>query len=160
MTCHKPMLAILREHGVRLTAQRALILEDLFHHPGHCTAEEIFGRVSELLPGLNRATVYRTLELLQQAQVVTAFNGRDGITVYELMGDAAHHHHHLRCRRCNTEISLEAGPVEALKAEIQQRYGFKADLDHLYINGLCAQCAEESSKGGPNALRTKSHAYP
>jgi Fe2+ or Zn2+ uptake regulation protein len=81
MSCHKPMLADLREHGVRLTAQRALILEDLYHHPGHCTADAIFARVSQNLPGLNRATVYRTLELLHAAGVVSASSGPEGVNV-------------------------------------------------------------------------------
>jgi Fe2+ or Zn2+ uptake regulation protein len=50
MSCHTPSRAELREHSARLTAQRALILEDLYHHPSHCTVDAIFGRVSQRLP--------------------------------------------------------------------------------------------------------------
>jgi Fur family transcriptional regulator, ferric uptake regulator len=146
MSCHKPMLADLREHGVRLTAQRALILEDLYHHPGHCTADAIFARVSQNLPGLNRATVYRTLELLRDAGVVTAGSGPEGINRFELVQDKEQQHHHLHCRECGVELPLEAEPIDALKAEIARRSGFQAELDHLYINGLCAACAAHSDK--------------
>ena len=52
MTCHKPMLDTLQQRGVRLTAQRALILEDLFHSAGHRTAENIYQHVRDRLPGL------------------------------------------------------------------------------------------------------------
>jgi Fur family ferric uptake transcriptional regulator len=140
------MLADLREHGVRLTAQRALILEDLYHHPGHCTADAIFARVSQNLPGLNRATVYRTLELLRDAGVLTASNGPEGITQFELVQGSAQQHHHLHCRGCGVELALATEPVDALKAEIARRSGFRAELDHLYINGLCAACAAHTHK--------------
>ena len=140
MSCHKLMLADLREHGVRLTAQRALILEDLYHHPGHSTADAIFARVSQNLPGLNRATVYRTLELLRDAGLISATSGREGVNHFELLQGADRQHHHLHCRGCGVELSLEAAPIDALKAEIAHRTGFQAELDHLYINGLCAAC--------------------
>jgi Fur family ferric uptake transcriptional regulator len=146
MSCHKPMLADLREHGVRLTAQRALILEDLYHHPGHCTADAIFGRVSQNLPGLNRATVYRTLELLHAAGVVSASSGKEGVNHFELLHGAAQQHHHLHCRGCGVEMDLDAGPIDALKAEIARRSGFQAELDHLYINGLCTTCAAHTKE--------------
>jgi Fe2+ or Zn2+ uptake regulation protein len=146
MSCHKPLLADLREHGVRLTAQRALILEDLYHHPGHCTADAIFGRVSQNLPGLNRATVYRTLEFLRDAGVLTASSGPEGITRFELVRDSGPHHHHLHCRGCGVELELDAEPIDALKAEIARHSGFQVEMDHLYIHGLCAACAAHTKE--------------
>jgi Fe2+ or Zn2+ uptake regulation protein len=146
MSCHTPILTDLREHGVRLTAQRALILEDLYHHPGHCTADAIFGRVSQNLPGLNRATVYRTLEFLRDAGVLTASSGPEGITRFELVQESGPQHHHLHCRGCGVELDLEAEPIDVLKAEIARRSGFQAELDHLYIHGLCAACAARTKK--------------
>ena len=91
MTCHNPMLTSLREHGVRLTAQRALILEDLYHNPGHCTAEEIYARVGQNLPGLNRATVYRTLELLRgrRGDGQRQSRGGDGFELVRDVNDSA-----------------------------------------------------------------------
>ena len=76
MSCYKPMLANLQQQGFRLTSQRALILEDLFHNPGHRTVEDIFQHVSERLPGLNRATIYRTLEMLRAVNLVAASPAR------------------------------------------------------------------------------------
>jgi Fur family ferric uptake transcriptional regulator len=144
MSCHEPRLTYLREHGVRLTAQRALILEDLYHHPGHRTADEIFQRVGPQLPGLNRATIYRTLELFRDTGVVTASVGENGVTEFEVMREGGESHHHLHCRRCGAKLTLETGPVEALQADIARRYGFRAELDHLRISGLCAGCLARS----------------
>ncbi len=131
---------------MRLTPQRAMILEDLYHVPGHRTAEAIFASVSGRLPGLNRATVYRTLEMLHAAHVVSVFEGPDGVTGYELVG-AEDSHHHLVCRECGKLLKLAAGPIEHLRADICQQLGFHADLDHLVITGLCADCAAISGAG-------------
>ena len=145
MSCHKPMLAALQQQGVRLTAQRALILEDLFHNPGHRTAEDVFQHVSQRLPGLNRATVYRTLDLFQNAGVVATFPSRQGATEFELVRSGTDHHHHLVCRRCGSEFSLETEPIDRLKTEIRERFGFEADLEHIVVTGLCARCLAETS---------------
>jgi Fur family ferric uptake transcriptional regulator len=146
MSCHEPRLASLREQGIRMTAQRALILEDLYHHPGHRTAEEIYRRVASRLPGLNRTTIYRTLDLLHDAGIVTTSVGQEGLTEFELVREQGEQHHHLHCRRCGAKLILDSGPVEALKAEIASRYGFRAELDHLRLNGLCSECLAGSDE--------------
>jgi Fur family transcriptional regulator, ferric uptake regulator len=143
MTCHKPALERLQQQGVRLTAQRSVILEDLFHSSGHRTAEAIYQHVSERLPGLNVATVYRTLELFHEAGLIVSYPGKDGITEFELVRSGGDLHHHLVCRRCGTEYAMEIEPVEQLRATIFERFGFHADLDHIVLTGLCAHCAKE-----------------
>jgi len=144
MTCHKSMLADLQGRGLRLTAQRALILEDLYHHPGHRTVEDIFAHLGERLPGLNRATVYRTLGMLRDAGVLATFSGPDGITEFELIGLPAERHHHLVCHECGAEYALDPLPVERFGGEIRSATGFRPDLNHLVIFGLCETCAERS----------------
>ena len=151
MSCHKTMLNMLHERGVRLTPQRALILEDLFHHPGHRTVEDIFQNVSANLPGLNRTTVYRTLELLHAAGVAAAFPMPNGITEFELVRTGETPHHHLICRTCGTEYDLPPEPVERLAAEIERTYGFRPEFEHLVIAGLCAACATAAAARPPAA---------
>jgi Fur family transcriptional regulator, ferric uptake regulator len=151
MTCHKALLQQLQEEGLRLTPQRALILEDLYHNPGHRTAEDIFAHVSGRLPGLNRATVYRTLDTLHGAHVLCTFVGSDGRTEYELVRTGEAMHHHLLCRRCGAEIAFDPAPIERLKADILARTGFVAELQHLVIGGLCPACAKEETEGQPPA---------
>jgi Fur family ferric uptake transcriptional regulator len=145
MSCHRIQIEDLQRQGVRLTAQRAFILEDMCHHSGHRTAEQVYQDVSERLPGLNRATVYRTLNLLREAGLVSMLNHPDGITKYELVRQSDEPHHHLHCRRCGEELALDRAPVERLKADIRRRTGFEAEIDHLALVGLCAACAGASS---------------
>jgi Fe2+ or Zn2+ uptake regulation protein len=52
----------------------------------------------------------------------------------------------LHCRGCGIELDLEAEPIDALKTEIARRTGFQAELDHLYIHGLCAACAAHTKE--------------
>jgi Fur family ferric uptake transcriptional regulator len=137
------MLASLQQQGFRLTSQRALILEDLFHNPGHRTVEDIFQHVSERLPGLNRATIYRTLEMLRAVNLVAASTGPEGVTQFEFVRADGHLPHHLVCRGCGVQIDLGAEPVEQLKSAILHSHGFHAELDHLHISGLCSTCAAD-----------------
>jgi Fe2+ or Zn2+ uptake regulation protein len=65
---------------------------------------------------------------------------------YELLHEADQQHHHMHCRGCGAELPLEAEPIDALKAEIARRSGFRAELDHLYINGICAACASHTEE--------------
>lgn len=146
MTCHKPTLERLHLQGVRVTVQRSVILEDLFHNSGHRTAEAIYQHVSDRLPGLNVATVYRTLELFREAGLVITHQGQEGVTEFELVRSGGDLHHHLICRRCGMEYALAAEPIDQLKATIFKRFGFHADLDHIVIAGLCAQCSEEKQQ--------------
>jgi len=151
MSCHLPLVAALHAQGLRRTPQRTVIIEQLCHNRGHLTAERVFRLASRHLPALNIATVYRTLETLRAAQVVTAFVTPDGLTEYELRRPEVRHHH-LRCRRCGGEWVLPARPVERLRTQIVAVQHFHPDLDHLVLTGLCAKCASGGTltpkKGG------------
>jgi Fur family ferric uptake transcriptional regulator len=144
MSCHKMLLATLHERGLRRTPQRTAILEQLCHNHGHHTAEHIFRLARRQLPDLNIATVYRTLETLRAARVVTAIATPEGPTEFELSRPEVRHHH-LRCRRCGGEWLLPPQPVERLEAWIGRHGAFQPELDHLVITGLCASCARLKS---------------
>ena len=139
MSDRSPGSTLLKTPGRRCTPQRVLILAELQRRQGPCTAAEVFEAVRSRLPGLNRATVYRTLALLQASGLVATFEGRHGLTEFEWIrgGDC----HRLHCRRCGATLTLAAAPVEALKADILRAHGFHAELEHLHISGLCAACA-------------------
>ncbi len=144
MTCHEPLLAALSKRGMRRTAQRTIILEQLCHGHGHRTAEHIFRLARRHLPELNIATVYRTLETLRVSGVVSATVTPEGLTEFELSRPEVRHHH-LRCRRCGGEWLLPPEPVERLRTWIHTRRAFQPDLDHLVIIGLCDACAKSTS---------------
>jgi Fur family ferric uptake transcriptional regulator len=141
----------LRDRGLRVTAQRAVILETLAGMRGHRSAQEVFEKAAPQLPGLNLATVYRTLECLYQVGLVDVLTSGTEVQRYTFR-DAHHRHAHLVCRRCGRMLEADLGLVERLREGIEAQSGFLIDDHHLALSGLCADCvnlepADHSQEG-------------
>ena len=87
---------------------------------GHLAADEVFARVEPLLPGVNRSTVYRTLELFRDLGLVSMTDLGGGARQFELIDDL---HHHLICHRCGAILELDDALVDPLRDGIRDRYG-------------------------------------
>lgn len=130
----------LRRAGQRATPQRLVILGALL--PGrHLAADEVFTRVEGQLPGVNRSTVYRTLDLFSELGLVSVTDLGGGVRQYELMDEP---HHHLVCHRCGGAVEMDDVLVEPLREAIRARYGFAPQVDHLALFGLCVECQNAS----------------
>jgi Fur family ferric uptake transcriptional regulator len=139
MSCEELLLERLRARGLRLTPQRELVLAALHHVEGPATAEEIYTRVHTVSASVDISTVYRTLELFQEFQLVSSFDPGDGKRRYEHLGVEAPHHH-LVCRSCGQVIPIEQADVHPLAEHLAAAYGFAVDEGDLTISGLCATC--------------------
>jgi Fur family ferric uptake transcriptional regulator len=126
----------LRRVGQRVTPQRLVILGAL-RHGEHLSADEVFCRVEPLLPGVNRSTVYRTLELFGALGLASVTDLGGGSRRFELIDDP---HHHLICHQCGAILELADELVAPLREAIRHRYGFAPAVDHLAIFGFCARC--------------------
>jgi len=124
--------------GYRLTPQRLMILGAVEEADSHISAEEIYAQVRARYPQINISTVYRTLELLKELELVTEISLGDGRVRYHCMGKG--HHHHLVCQECGEIIDVEESILNPLWAEIQQKYNFKVNMKHVAFFGLCAKC--------------------
>lgn len=136
---------ILREKGLKVTRQRLLVLEAIASRPGeHLTAEEIFELVKFSYPEIGLATVYRTIQLLNELHLIDRINFDDGYVRYE-MGSAPgcgprHHHHHLICLKCGKVTSFQDDLLEELEGRIAATTGF-AVVDHeVKLYGYCVEC--------------------
>lgn len=125
----------------RLTPQRALILRLLFEHRGvHVSADELYALVQRANPDVGLATVYRTLELLEELRVIQAVDFGDGRARYELAGEERHAHHHLLCVECGRVAEVGEDLLERLESSIEQEHGFEI-LDHqVKFMGRCREC--------------------
>ncbi len=128
----------LREKGYRLTPQRMMVVEALHSANKHVSAEEIYAQVQARYPYANISTVYRTLELLKELGLVTEIALGDGRVRYHPAEKG--HHHHLVCHKCGRTIDLPEPALSPLEDTLLHDYQFKADLRHLAIFGLCADC--------------------
>ncbi len=138
MSCETETVQVLREAGHKATPQRMMILSTLRHVPGHLTAGEIYEQVQREYPYVDISTVYRTLAVLKELRLVSETDMGTGDTTYEWV--RRERHHHLICRRCGSVASLDHRYLEDLGAEILAESGFKPDIDHFAIFGLCAAC--------------------
>ena len=101
----------LRERGQRVTPQRLVVARVIDEQRRHTTAEQVFGAVSERMPGVSLPTVYATLELLEDLGLVTRVASQRGAVVYDPRTDE---HHHLVCRGCGLTVEVAGPAVEQL----------------------------------------------
>lgn len=128
----------LQELGYRLTPQRLMVLEMIAESSAHISAEEIYERIRPRYPHINISTIYRTLELLKQLDMVTMTDLGEGRVSYHYASKGRHHH--LICRKCGASTELDESLLGPLKKALSEEHGFQADLSHLAIFGLCRAC--------------------
>ena len=144
MSCETETVQVLRETGHKATPQRLMILAALRHAAGHMTASEIYDQVVAEYPYVDISTVYRTLSVLKDLRLVSEIDMGVGDASYEWVPSEGRHHH-LICRSCSAVLSLDHHYLEDLGAEILAESGFRPDLDHFAIFGVCASCQKHAS---------------
>ena len=113
----------------------------------HMTAEDIYELVKEDYPEIGLATIYRTVQLLLEMQLVDRINLDDGCVRYEigetLDGTGKHHHHHLICKTCGKVLPFKDDLLDELERHIEEETGFHV-LDHeLKFYGQCSECRKK-----------------
>ena len=142
---------MLTAKGLKLTNQRLIVLKVLDKHRDiHMAAEDIYKLVKAECPDIGLATVYRTVQLLLEMQLVDRINLDDGCVRYEIGhrvdGESKHTHHHLICKDCGKVLSFNDDLLEELENHIEKMTGFRV-LDHeLKFYGQCKDCAEKSAE--------------
>lgn len=117
-----------------MTRQRALITQIIREQPVHLTADEIFCRARQRMPGLARGTVYRNLKLMETAGEITRLEMPDGAYRYDRTTQP---HGHLYCDGCGT---LQDLPLAGLQRELEHRLGTSVRSYQLTVHYLCPAC--------------------
>jgi Fur family ferric uptake transcriptional regulator len=131
----------LRSRGLRLTAQRQLVLEAVYRL-GHATPDQVHAEVARTAAGVNITTVYRALELLEELGLITHAHLSHGAPTYHAVGEQQHVH--LVCRQCG---GLSEVPLEVLAPVAQTlllEKSFQVDLGHVALFGLCGDCGDNA----------------
>jgi Fur family ferric uptake transcriptional regulator len=124
--------------GVRPTRQRLLVLETLAAEPHDATAQEIHARLRKRGERVGLATVYRSLAVLREKEVVDELVHNAGETCYRLCSPG--HHHHLVCSSCHRVEELQDCEIDPWVARASRRHGFKPASHTVEVVGLCADC--------------------
>jgi len=122
------------EKGMRMTDQRRVIARVLSQANDHPDVEEIHRRASELDNRISIATVYRTMRLFEDADVVERHDFQDGRSRYEQASDD--HHDHLINVRTGEVVEFTNEEIERLQEKIAEELGFKLLSHRLELYGV------------------------
>lgn len=135
---------ILRSNEYKLTPRRELILRALLENKGkHLSAEEVYNLVKQTAPDVGLATVYRTLELFTEFDIIHSNDFGDGRKRYEFghREGEGHHHHHLICTNCGKIIEVNEDLLDDLEQRVTKEYNFNIVDHQLKIFGFCKECS-------------------
>lgn len=131
------------QKGMRMTEQRRVIAQVIEQAVDHPDVEELYRRASAVDPRISLSTVYRTLNLFEEAGLVTKHDFKDGRARFELIPDE--HHDHLIDIRSGTVIEFRNEEIEAIQEVIAKRLGYRL-VDHrleLYAVPLAGEAGRK-----------------
>ncbi len=131
---------LLKKNNLKFTIQREVVLETLYNSDEHLTPESLHRLIQEKFPELKTgiATVYRTLSLLEESDMVTSLSfGAQG-KKYEL--GAKEHHDHMICTECGNITEFVDEEIEERQHSISEALGFEMSDHSMQIYGICAKC--------------------
>lgn len=146
-----------RSRRLRLTAQRRALIETIQEAGAHLDAATLLERARQRDASVDRATVYRTLDLLKKQGLI------DELDLMHLNGERHYYeakttsdHTHLACFRCGKIVEFASPVYEELKAEMERNTGFHIQVSRFEAGGLCKACHAEEEKRREEKERKRS----
>lgn len=137
----RSLLKELALRGIHITGQRRILLETIQNSDRHLDAASLLNLARERDQGINRATVYRTLELLKKLRLI------DELDLMHLNGEKHFYevktnidHVRLACFQCGRIEEFTSPLFERLKAEISRQKEFHIRVTRLEVGGRCSRC--------------------
>lgn len=129
---------------MRLTPQRAAVLECLVRSRTHLTADQIRAALNQRAPRASRATVYNALNALCEAGLVQMVYLEDAVARYDANIEP---HHHFVCRVCGRIEDVERKAVNSL-TRYDLNPGYEVEDYEVVLRGVCAPCAQKKTRSG------------
>ncbi len=126
---------ILKKNNVSLTTTRKAIFATLLRSEKPLKK----GEIARLTPSVDRASVYRTLELFSRLGITTTIV-RGWTPFTELAEPFKAHHHHITCDQCGMIVEIENDTLEDVLSLIAGRHNFTLTKHTVELSGLCDQC--------------------
>ena len=139
MPLFESMIFALKKAGLRITRQRKEILKFIIENRSHLDAEVILNELTKLHITISRATIYRTLDVLVQQDIIDKYDFGDGKNRYEISA-GQEHHDHLVCIKCNRIIEFKNSLSESTIPNICNKHTFKYLNHSIQIYGICSKC--------------------
>jgi len=134
----------LRQHGLKKTHQKELILETFLANEGHMCVEDVYHLVKKRDKRIGIVTVFRTLKSLTACGIAKEITLGDGLTRFE---HCYHHpaHHHIICTQCQRVIEFLSPDLDRVQQEIVSQYRFQPVRQgvRIQIHGVCQDCLDQ-----------------
>jgi Fe2+ or Zn2+ uptake regulation protein len=138
-----PLVDALDQAGVRLTEPRRAVARLVAEQAGHFTANDLVEAARGRALPVGRATVFRSLDLFTELNLVERLDLPDGGHAY--VACEADHHHHVVCSSCGRSADVEDSGIADVVAAIARRTGFEVASHRLELFGRCPECRAAAS---------------
>ncbi|HSO41490.1 MAG: Fur family transcriptional regulator [Rhodospirillales bacterium] len=129
------------EKGMKMTGQRRIIARVLSESTDHPDVEEVYRRAVDLDPKISIATVYRTVRLFEEANILERHDFGDGRSRYEEATED--HHDHLIDIQSGRVMEFRSPEIEALQRDIAARHGYELVGHRLELFGVPTKASKE-----------------
>jgi Fur family ferric uptake transcriptional regulator len=133
-----PIVIALDRAGYRLTEPRRSLAALIADQKSHFTAAELVSAARARRLGVGRATVFRTLELLEELGTIERLDLPGGEHAY--VGCEPAHHHHVVCSGCGRTDEIDDAKLRSVVRDVARRTGYRVDEHRLELFGLCPAC--------------------
>ena len=138
--------ALLRGHGLNVTAQRLAVLRAVFDH-SHSTADDIYLLAQAEIGAISRQAVYDVLAALSDKGLLRRIQPAGSPARYE--GRVGDNHHHLVCRICGRIVDVDCAVGHAPCLTAAEQSGYEIDEAEVIYWGRCTQCVGAASSDEP-----------
>lgn len=132
---------VLNVPGMRITNQRALILDIIRQGEGHLDADEVYRQARKKQPRLSLSTVYRTLQTLKKLGLIEELHFDEAHHHYEIKPPTEHHH--LTCLGCGKIVEFKYPLARLVKRNVAEVKDFDIVGTELHMSGYCSECQHE-----------------
>ncbi|MCP4581365.1 MAG: transcriptional repressor [candidate division Zixibacteria bacterium] len=131
----------LQSGGLKLTSERLIIFNEALATEGHFEADDLLVILKQKGKKTSRATIYRTLEILVQAEILRKVCLNGEAVHFEKTNDQPRHDHMI-CRNCGKRYEFHLPELQGIQNNLCQRYNFRMQDYCFQIVGLCTDCVE------------------